>query len=839
MNKTIYQSRAIQAVIVIIAAILLLSIWPLRIFKETVTISVGSPAEEIQAYTVNEESMVMQTIAAQYDHMNTLHLYLGADAQGSDFYVRILDKDWQQVCEEKVDIDEAALPGYQEVEIDVDMEVNALYYIIVQGDQSEIQVMSVPAAMTDMPFLGELYYQDASMDGMSFVADYDYGMPLRKMGMLVCGAAIIIVAALLLLLAKGIYRNREDKLITVEKAFKTVMNPLVAAGTLAALIATFRGTFGHYALDNTVFAISILFLSVILFYGINHRREGQNPVITADYLKSHAGDLLQSICIAGALAACCEYMSGLYDIHHAVAERKEMIWFALSVIAMFGLKDIFRVYNLIYLVAAGIAGRSYYQAHLTEDMDDLNRQVLKYTVWIAILLGFIVIRTVIALCQKKLAKPNVWYSALLLVFFALIIIFRNGRWWTVVMAAAFTLLYLNYGMWEHKERFLTNVLRGAVLQFVLATGYCLLHRPYVTFRNARYTHIFHTVTITATYLTMIECVAAVLLLTKLTKTRKLRDIWKELSFFGVVSSYMIFTMARTAYFAVGATVLFALILIAAGKGKARLLNIGKNLGLLVLSVIVLLPVTFTLQRNIPALVSEPYLYEIEYSMYCPEDVMRGRHADSKNFMRVGRFIDVFCEKIFGIPEGTFDIYGEIKEYQRTHQKQVASLNYVPSVDDFYPAKGSELLLASAGELDENGNPVDIPEDNDYTNGRVDIYRSYIEQLNMTGHEEMGAVLEDGEIATHAHDIYLQVAYDHGIPVGIVFVLVGAATLVVSLLYYGKQKKTITYAALPAVITVAVAVAGIVEWIYHLSNPCGYLLMLVITPLFFMEKQAAK
>ncbi|MEI3211886.1 MAG: hypothetical protein V8S42_05915 [Lachnospiraceae bacterium] len=74
-----------------------------------------------------------------------------------------------------------------------------------------------------------------------------------------------------------------------------------------------------------------------------------------------------------------------------------------------------------------------------------------------------------------------------------------------------------------------------------------------------------------------------------------------------------------------------------------------------------------------------------------------------------------------------------------------------------------------------------------------------------------------EIATHAHDIYLQVAYDHGIPVGVVFVLVGAATLVVSLIYYGKQKKTITYAALPAVITVAVAVAGIVEWISSVQS----------------------
>ena len=170
---------------------------------------------------------------------------------------------------------------------------------------------------------------------------------------------------------------------------------------------------------------------------------------------------------------------------------------------------------------------------------------------------------------------------------------------------------------------------------------------------------------------------------------------------------------------------------------------------------------------------------------------------------------------------------------------MASLNYVPSANDLLPLKGSEILLASAGEPDENGNPADIPEDNDYTNGRVDIYRSYIEQLNMTGHTEMGAVLKDGEIATHAHDIYLQVAYDHGIPVGIVFVLVGAATFIASLLYYGKQKKTISYAALPAVITAAVAVAGIVEWIYHLSNPCGYLLMLVITPLFFRGEKAAK
>ena len=198
--------------------------------------------------------------------------------------------------------------------------------------------------------------------------------------------------------------------------------------------------------------------------------------------------------------------------------------------------------------------------------------------------------------------------------------------------------------------------------------------------------------------------------------------------------------------------------------------------------------------------------------------MRGVRPESVNFMRVGRFIDVFCDKILGLPEGTFDVYGEIAEYQRTHMEteDVASLYYEPEALD-------EMV------------PQDAQKE-DMSNGRFDIFRSYIEQLNMTGHEEMGAILQDGEIATHAHNIYLQVAYDHGIFVGIVFVFVGIATFVSACLYYHKKKDKITYALLPVAITVAVAAAGMVEWIYHLSNPCGLLLMLVITPLMFKEEK---
>lgn len=834
MKKIIYKSKAIQAVILIAAACLLLSLWPLRFWQEKVTTQVPVQTGSV-TQVIDNEKTVLQEIVAQYDHMDTIRVYLGEESKGETFFLRILDEQWQMVCEEKAKLVKEALPGFQDVMIDIDMEVGKRYYVILQGDDSEIFAGVEAVSLPDMPYVGQFYYADSAMEGMSLTADYQYRVPLRKGKVALLGSIILIIAALLVFCVRTYYKKKEDKLITVEKAFRFTMNPIVAAGTLVCLGAVFMGACGSYALDNTVFMISTVLLAGILFYGINHNRDGQAPVLTLEYVKTHIGDLLQSVFIAGAIGACCEYMSGLYDIHHSVAERKEMLWFALAVIAMFKWKEIFNLYNAVYLVGAGLYGYYYYRNNLTEDMDELHITVLKYTVWIAVLLGLILIRTVIGLCRKKLKRPAYLYSGLLAVFFALIIIYRNTRWWTVALVVSFTLFYLNYGMWEHKERLLVNICRGIALQFIMATGYALLHRPFVTFRTARYTHIFHTVTITATYLTIVECAAMVILLAKLSKSHKLKDIWKELAFFGIVSSYMLFTMARTGFFAVGVTVLFALLIMTPGKGMQKLKNFGKELGMLIAAVLICVPVTFSVQRTVPALASDPHLYEIESY---PEDVLRGRKLDSVEFMRVGRFIDVFAEKIFGIPEGTFDIYGEIRAYQ-IKKGYITAENERPlqRTDRFREeASGvtdTSLLVASADYVPE---PMEEdPQKEDYTNGRLDIFRSYIEQLNMTGHEAMGATLENGEIATHAHNIYLQVAYDHGIPVGIVFILVGIFTFIKACLYYQRKKDKDAYAALPAVVTVAVAVAGVVEWIFQLSNPCGFVLMLVITPLVFKNE----
>ena len=115
---------------------------------------------------------------------------------------------------------------------------------------------------------------------------------------------------------------------------------------------------------------------------------------------------------------------------------------------------------------------------------------------------------------------------------------------------------------------------------------------------------------------------------------------------------------------------------------------------------------------------------------------------------------------------------------------------------------------------------------------MDIFRAYLSQMNLNGHDEMGAWLQDGSLAVHAHNIYLQVAYDHGLVVGIVFLLVGLATFIQGVIYYKRRDKEVSCAALPVATVTAFAVAGLVEWIFHLCHPAGFVLMLVLAPLLF-------
>lgn len=876
MRNTVFKSRAIKYIIGIAAILVILSVYPCRMWTNDVTSGV-KPVSGNRTEVINYRNSFMEVFVADKSHLQSINLYLAEGTYSDEFQVELTDGSGKHMALEKVMPGD--IPGYVNILMDVDTTPGELYILKITSLRSlylGLEDFDPNAGLLVVP-----YYNDAAIDAKSLVVDFVYRVPYDLPHSLFVIGVTLLIAVVLMAITTMYYKNRADKLLTVETVVKWVCNPLTGLLVLTCLFFIFAGFVTPFLPDKIFAIIATLLLGLLMFFAINHKRYG-NDVITQEYLRSHIGDFVQSLGIAYALQGCCAYVSGLYDIHHSVAERKEMIGFAIAIIAMFSFTEIVNHYNIIWVIASVIGGVIYYKNAILQippekiTSDDIF--VLRANVVIAVLLGIIVIRTIKSLVRKKLGRPNILLGIVTLIYFALIVIFRNTRWWTVSLVVSFLLLFINYGVWNKKENFLTNLVRGVTIQFILCTLWCILYRPYATFGAARYTHYFHTETITATYMTMVLCVFLAMIIRKVAQYPSLEEkegiklsllayLWKELTLFGMAASYLVFTMSRTAFAAVFIAFLFLIVMVFI-KYRKYVNVILKSIGALIVAVLVMLPITFEVQRTVPCLVSKPYEYDIDQYQ---ERVKRGRQLDSFDYMMVGRFANVFAEKILGIDGDVVpNYYLEDIPYDEYHASfrdvYYAADGYKFTEFDMADEEWDRVMVESATKYqayldrvyprDEEGNVIypeitadteetvtdEIPADmafaeqtvsSDYTNGRIDIYKSYISQLNLTGHDTMGATLKNGEIATHAHDVYLQVAYDHGIPTALIFVVFGVTSLIMGIIFFMKNKDK--YDALTMTVILAFAVAGVVEWVFHLSHPMSFIMLLSITPLMFMHK----
>jgi hypothetical protein len=254
--------------------------------------------------------------------------------------------------------------------------------------------------------------------------------------------------------------------------------------------------------------------------------------------------------------------------------------------------------------------------------------------------------------------------------------------------------------------------------------------------------------------------------------------------------------------------------------KKRWRNMLAGIGMMAAAAVVCFPIVFTAQRIIPSVEAEPSLHEIEE---LPVEVEHGRVMDSGYYITIQRFVQVFQMKVLGIPE---ERCVEAICIVREDGEPTYLNSYFRNMDS------AEMLLASETDMGVNtGTDGEEQEDDDsYANGRLEIFKLYYNNLNKNGHDDMGIMQPDGTFTVHAHNIYLQVAFDHGIYVGVVFILLGAATLVQAALYYRRRKEDTVCALLPLALLILFAVAGLTEWIFHPCCPIAYCLLLTLAPL---------
>lgn len=859
MNRIITRREAICETLWIIVLCALLALWPVRLVKETVTANGRTlPETLMESEEITSGYVVQQMFIAQYDRLKNIDIYIHEGTAGEEFNFVLYDAAMQVIMQQVIDTkDMKNIPGYCTVQVNIDTQVGREYYFLLQGIEEPFRVAYQYTAQTDNIYNGTLYYGNVEDTERCMIAAYEYEVPLRKGKTLLCAALFVLLAVAVTYLTGKYYGKWPERniLVTVEQTIKAVCNPLIVAAAAAACVAVWPcRLFTTNTVSILFYEGSILLTAALLLYAVNHDRTGFASDRTIfSVIKMNMRNGLQSAAIAGALWACCNYMNGLYEIHHTVAYRQQLIFFALAVIVTYKRKDIFNIINLVYLIAAAFFAQRYYHGAMAALTDPEEAEVLtvKLTVWAGILAGLVVIGTVRVLIrgQVKVKSISVAYGILVAVFFAAIILYRNTRGWPVYLVCAFVLFYVNMAAWEGKASLLRNICNGILLHFGVMVLYCLLHRPYMFFQYYRYPFIFHTVTMSAVYLALVVGAAFVKFLDAYRRDCRFGAVYKELFLFGVSAVYLLLTLSRTGYLAV---LVMAVIMIPVTcfSMKKRWRSMLRSGAMMLLAAVVCFPTVFTAQRMVPAVIARPEMHEIEE---LPVEIVHGRDMDSYYYITIQRFIQVFQMKVLGIPE--------VESLRAIYMVADAGEE---CADGFVTADGEGILLASAGNAGagirnmpadgriavEEG-AIDIvsaemqaedneePEEEDsYTNGRLEIFRLYYNNLNKIGHDDMGIMEPNGHYNVHAHNIYLQVAYDHGIYVGVIFILLGAGTLVQAAVYYHRRKEDRVCAALPLALLILFAVAGLTEWIFHPCSSIAFCLLLTMAPLLIDRKEAA-
>ncbi|MBQ9512412.1 MAG: O-antigen ligase family protein [Lachnospiraceae bacterium] len=855
------KSTAIQAVILIAGLLLLLSVYPARVYQQTETAYAQGEIADISEAVTRDDTFI-QKFTTQYDFIRSVTVYIDEVTLGRYIGLNVLDPAYQIVTQRFYDLEEETIPGYVTLPLNLAVKPGEQYLLMFRGLYSTLRLGYSATGEETSPYIHEVYYHDTTVEQRTFAGHITYELPVSKSDSLGIMAAIVVLA----LVSCAVVRMRFglpvlpwrappaehtgplkiDPPVSVRRVVQVVGNPLccIFFGTLFVLNFPLM-KFDDRLPDLLFYGLGILIAWGVGLYVINKSvSEGMNagdngdgsvlsprvtvPVPLTHSVTQHVVHFLQMCCIAAMLWYSTDYMNGTADIFHRISERQIMVALLLLMLLFFDLKELPWKGLIAYAAIACGSGIYYVRGHLVpaEEKEYELHNLITTLSAICVALAIAVLLCFVTTMRKR-AKQGQGQGVRLSVFgmisivlAAFLIAFRHGKMWVVVLIAGYAVTALCFALWKEKDAWMQVLSGGLVLNFLHTVGYCLIFRVYAGYKTSRYAMRFHTVTVTAEYLTIMLCAALVLLLVRMIKVYNtkgsvsfrdcLNEALLQCVFLGLVSAYVIFTLSRTAYLAVVVAGMALLIAAVRLVKEKRVRAAGQMILTVLLSVLLLFPAVFTLQRTLPAMAAHPKTFEVEDT---DKRIGGGVNWDHRNFMCVERFYGHFTTKILGMEDLGYDFPED-------------RYNYDENKEPIYDPYGNPLMTPDSGARRARTQEGYEDSVEQFSNGRITIFKSYLASMNMEGHDTMGATLPDGTVIVHAHNVYLQVAYDFGIVTGIVFALWLVAGLVT-----GVKRG----ALLPFGILAGFMVVGLTEWNFHFANPMTIALLLAVMPLYWKEK----
>ncbi|MBR4085151.1 MAG: hypothetical protein IKK33_12810 [Lachnospiraceae bacterium] len=344
----------------------------------------------------------------------------------------------------------------------------------------------------------------------------------------------------------------------------------------------------------------------------------------------------------------------------------------------------------------------------------------------------------------------------------LMMVFRLDLVWTVTLLFVCLLLYFT----DFKETGLNNLfsgmLDGIIIGFFLIQVQAWMYRPYDILRyHGMYSHpnmnaLFYL------------CVLVALL----SKWYMLRVNHKSLFLCipyiilsGIVISTMFYTGARSAF--VTFLVLTAVFLLFQMfiDSTWRLLKALISGFVLFVSVVICMLPSYWMIRYIPVYFNNPLYFEADMAQM-HKKVQKNEDIHSDKYIELSEAVDVMFERYlwFLDTETAEYIEGFIRDFPEsfniTIQADAATLDTMIG-KQVAPGTDKEHPLVLSGE---NGEGV--------YNVRIDIYKYFWDKVGLVGDKNnpTGVWTSKWNYAGHTHNLFLQIAYDFGIIVGVIFIL---------------------------------------------------------------------
>ena len=780
MKTKISLKRAIQASVLILVFLSLISVWPMKLVRPWQYLG---DANEDSTSIVAEEGTILQQFIPVNDYLRTISFYVyNEDLTEAAVYVRLFDCNLNVLDYSEITLNSKNTPGLCTVSLRGDWKGGEIYYFSIECPGTELLI--------------------SRQDGVNLDVRYGYRVFFTRMQYLLIGFGLFLFGAGVVLVTELIFRKKKERKVDTDYVLRLPAAVLVTGASLFAAYHVFTGRLASELTDVIFYEIGIaLFLTFSLYCLFHKRPETEERVISFTECIAKLPGILQSLAFAGVMLGCVRYVNALYLYGQKTASNLTLACFALAILCSFTGKELFNIYQLVYVVLASVSGIIYCIGQNT-DVESLT--IARGTVIVWFLWGMILLNVLYhigkSIREKKhvLKKVSPVYTVMLLLLLLVFIRNRNGKTWPVVLLLLWGLFACRVLFRDGREQYLSSFVKGVFIHFTGISIYAWLHRPFHFYMHTRYSGVFHTVTSAAVYDSFVLVLALGVFLLKYAKTKKLSSCLTEIWVLGLSAGFLLLTASRTGLFAAGIVGFLLWIVTSFTEYKDGILRAFLRLGIVAVITAGFFVGTFTACRIIPAVCSDPMTYEIEWFR---DSIKKGEEWNSFRYVTVRKFLAVFDAKL------TYYDKKPIPTGEGTVQKS-------DNGSDYYSPELTDEKEGIGGNAD-------------YSNGRMDIYKKYLSLLDWKGHKDVSVMGDNGKMIAHAHNAYIQVAYDFGIGAGIYFLIFCVVFGIRSILYYRTHRGE-TAGIIPVTIIGIFGVCGLVEWVMLPYIPTGFALFFVLT-----------